>query len=53
MDWGQLDKVPSTGEKLYHSKQEGDWWQQSQSPERFEDEHSELEATFIERSTPG
>ena len=25
----------------------------SQSPERFEDEHSELEAAFIERLTPG
>ena len=28
-DWGQLDKVPSIGGKFYHSKQEGDWWQQS------------------------
>ena len=36
-DWGQLDKVPSTRGKSYHSKQEGNWWQQSQSPERFED----------------
>ena len=26
-DWGQFDKVPSTGGKSYHSKQEGDWWQ--------------------------
>jgi hypothetical protein len=34
-DWGQFDKVPSTRGKSYHSKQEGDWWQQSQSPERF------------------
>jgi hypothetical protein len=44
-DWGQLSKVPSKGEKSYQSKQEGDWWQQS--PERFEDEFSELEAAFI------
>jgi hypothetical protein len=50
-DRGQFDRVPSAGEKSYHSKQEGDWWQQSQSPERFED--SELDATFIERLTPG
>ena len=50
-DWGQLSKVPSKGEKSYQSKQEGDWWQQS--PERFEDEYSELEAAFIERPTPG
>jgi hypothetical protein len=50
-DRGQFDRVPSAGEKSYHSKQEGDWWQQSQSPERFED--SELDATFIERPTPG
>ena len=27
-DWG-LGKVPSKGGKSYHSKQEGDWWQQS------------------------
>jgi hypothetical protein len=52
-EWGQFDKVPSTGGKSYHSKQEGDWWQQSQSPERFEDEYSELDATFIERPTQG
>jgi hypothetical protein len=44
-DWGQLCKVPSKGGKSYQSKQEGDWWQQS--PERFEDEFSELEAAFI------
>jgi hypothetical protein len=37
--------------KSYQSKQKGDWWQQS--PERFEDEHSELEAAFIESPTPG
>jgi hypothetical protein len=52
-DWGQLDKVPSTGGKSYHSKQEGNCWQQSQSPERFEDEHSELEAALIERPITG
>ena len=52
-DWGQLGKVSSKGGKSYQSKQEGDWWQQSQSPERFEDEHSELEAAFTERPTPG
>ena len=39
--------------KSYHSKQEGDWWQQSQLPDRFEDDTSELDATFIERPTPG
>jgi hypothetical protein len=50
-DWGQLSNVPSKGGKSYQSKQEGDWWQQS--PERFEDEHSELEAAFIESPTPG
>jgi hypothetical protein len=43
----------SKGGKSYQSKQEGDWWQQSQSPERFEDENSKLEAAFIERPTPG
>ena len=52
-DWGQLGKVPSKGGKFYQSKQEGDWWQQTQSPERFEDEYSELDATFIERPTQG
>jgi hypothetical protein len=52
-DWGQLGKVPSKGGKSYQSKQEGDWWQQSQSLERFEDEYSELEAAFTERPTPG
>jgi hypothetical protein len=43
-DWGQLSNVPSKGGKSYQSKPEGDWWQQS--PERFEDEYSELEAAF-------
>ena len=48
-DWGQ-----SKGGKSYQIKQEGQWWQRSQSPERFEGENSELEATFIEREpTPG
>jgi hypothetical protein len=52
-DWGQLGKVLSKGGKSYQSKQEGDWWQQSQSLERFEDEYNELEAAFTERPTPG
>jgi hypothetical protein len=50
---GQLSKVPPKGEKSYQLKQEGEWWQRSQSPERFEDEYSELETAFIERPTPG
>ena len=52
-DWGQLSKVPSKEGKFYQIKQEGEWWQKSQSPERFEDEYNELEAAFIERPTPG
>jgi hypothetical protein len=52
-DWGQLSKVPSKGGKSYQLKQEGEWWQRSQSSERFEEEYSELESAFIERSTPG
>ena len=52
-DWGQLCKVPSKGVKSYPLKQEGEWWQRSQSPERFEDENSELESAFMERPTPG
>ena len=52
-DWGQLGKVPSKGGKSYQIKQEGEWWQRSQSPERFEDEYSELETAFTERPTPG
>ena len=51
-DWGQLSKVPSKGRKSYPLKQEGEWWQRSQSHERFDDEYSELEAAFVERSTP-
>ena len=50
-DWGQLSKVPSKGGKSYQLKQEGEWWQRSQSPERFEDEYSELESAFMERPT--
>ena len=47
--WGQ-----SKGGKSYQIKQEGQWWQRSQSPERLEGETSELEAAFIEREpTPG
>jgi hypothetical protein len=52
-DWGQLSKVPSKEGRFYQIKQEGEWWQKSQSPERFEDEYNELEAAFIERPTPG
>jgi hypothetical protein len=52
-DWGQLSRVPSKGGKSYPLKQEGEWWQRSQSPERFENEYNELEAAFIERPTPG
>jgi hypothetical protein len=50
-DWGQLSKVPSKGGKSYQLKQEGEWWQRSQSPESFEDEYSELESAFMERPT--
>ena len=52
-DWGQLDRVPSKGGKSYQLKQEGRWWQRSQSPERFEDEYGELDSAFTERPTPG
>jgi hypothetical protein len=52
-DIGSFDRVPSTGGKSYYSKQEGDWWQQSNSPDRFEDDYSEMETTFMERPTPG
>ena len=52
-DWGQLGRVPSKGRKSYHLKQEGEWWQRSQSPERFEDEYDELDSAFTERPTPG
>ena len=53
LDFTSFDRVPSTGGKSYHSKQEGDSWQQSQSPDRFEDDYSKLDATFIEGPTPG
>ena len=52
-DWGQLGKVQSKGGNSYQLKQEGEWSQRSQSPERFEDEYSELESAFKERLTPG
>ena len=52
-DWGQLGRVPSKGGKSYQLKQEGRWWQRSQSPERFEDEYGELDSAFTERPTPG
>ena len=51
-DWGQLSKVPSKGGNSHQIKQEGEWWQQSQSPDRFKDEYSELEAAFIEKPIP-
>jgi hypothetical protein len=41
------------GGKSYKIKQEGEWWQQSQSSARLENEYSELEAAFIERPTSG
>jgi len=49
-DWGQLGRVPSKGRKSYHLKQEGEWWQRSQSPERFEDQYDELDSAFTERT---
>ena len=52
-DWGQLSRVPSKGGKSYPLKQEGEWWQRSQSPERFENEYNELEAAFIETDPRG
>ena len=52
-DIGSFDRVPSTGGKSYHSKQEGDWWQQSHLPDIIEDDYSETEATFRERPTLG
>ena len=56
-EWGRIGDNSAMshqkGEKSYQIKQEGEWWQQSQSPERFEDEYSELEATFIETNPMG
>jgi hypothetical protein len=50
---GTFDKVPLTGGKSYYNKQEGDWWQQANLPERLDDDYSEMESTFMERQTPG
>ena len=41
------------GGKSYQLKQEGEWWQRLQSPERSEDEYGELESAFVERPIPG
>jgi hypothetical protein len=51
-DMGSFDRVPLSRGKSYYSKQEGDWWQQSNLPDRVEDEYSEMEATIMERQTP-
>jgi hypothetical protein len=48
-DMGSFDKVPLTGGKSYYNKQEGDWWQQANLPERLDDDYSEMESTFMER----
>ena len=52
-DMGSFDRIPLTGGKSYYSKQEGDWWHQSNLPDRVEDDYSEMETTFMERQTPG
>jgi hypothetical protein len=52
-DKGSFDRVPLSRGKSYFSKQEGDWWQQSNLPDRVEDEYNEMETTFMERQTPG
>jgi len=51
-DWGQLTRGPPKGEKPYQFKQEGEWWQRSQSPERFEDDYGELDSAFMEKQAP-
>jgi hypothetical protein len=50
---GTTKQSPIKSGKSNQLKQEGGWWQRSQSPERFEDEHSELESAFMERPTSG
>ena len=52
-DWGQLSLGPSKEETPYPVKQEGEWWQRSQSPERLDDDCGELDSAFMERQTPG
>ena len=48
---GSFDKVPLTGGKSYYNKQEGNWWQQANLPDRLNDDYSEMESTFMERKT--
>ena len=50
---GTTKQSPIKRGKSNQLKQEGEWWQRSQSPERSEDEHSELESAFMEIPTPG
>ena len=50
---GTTKQSPIKRGKSYQLKQEGEWWQRSQSLERLEDEYSELESAFMERPTPG
>jgi hypothetical protein len=45
---GSFDKVPLKGGNSYYNKQEWDWWQQANLPERLDDDYSEME-----RQTPG
>jgi hypothetical protein len=46
-----FDKVPLTRGKSYYNKQERDWWQQANLPEKLDDDYSEMESTFMERKT--
>jgi hypothetical protein len=48
---GTFDKVPLTGGKSYYNKQEGDWWQQANLPERLDDDYSEMAWFSRERIT--
>jgi hypothetical protein len=41
---GTFDKVPSTGGKSYYNKQERDWWQQANLPEKLDYDYSEMES---------
>ena len=43
-DWGQQAWGPPKTEKHYQFKQEGEWWQRSESPNRFEDDYGELDS---------
>jgi hypothetical protein len=52
-DMGTFDKVPLTRGKSYYNEQERDWWQQVNLPEKFDDDYSEMESTFMERKTTG